>query len=79
MAIRIGEKEMTISPVSGGRIGGLSKEKRHLVRIRRDNNTIVSFWLDFKKENATNLCLWYYTGYGTFSLLNAHDERCKCT
>lgn len=79
LTIRIGEKEMIISPASGGRIGGLSTEKRHLVRMRRADKTIVSFWFDFRKENASNLCLWYYRGYGTFSLLNEHDERCKCT
>ena len=77
LVIHIGEKEMIISPASGGKIDGLSLESKHLVRIRRANITTVSFWFDFKKENSSNLCLWYYLGYGTFSMLNASDDRCK--
>ena len=78
LTIRIGDKEMSTSPTSGGRIDGLAIEKKHLIQIRRRNTTIVSFWFDFKKENATELCLWYYKGYGTFTLFHATDKLCKC-
>lgn len=78
LTIRIGDKEMSTSPTSGGRIDGLSLENKHLIQIKRDNTTIVSFWFDFKKENANALCLWYKKGYGTFTLFHATDKLCKC-
>ncbi len=78
VTIRIGDKEMTASPTTGGRIADLAIEKKHLIQIRRRNTTIVSFWVDFKKETANDLCLWYKKGYGTFTVLHATDKLCKC-
>ncbi|MBC7797849.1 MAG: hypothetical protein H7Z37_13330 [Pyrinomonadaceae bacterium] len=69
-------KPAIVSLTSSGEIKGLSLKGRHLLKIRRDGKTVTSFWFSFEKEGEKDLCLWYYKGYGTFSIKPAKD--CKC-
>ncbi len=78
IVVQVGKNEIMVSPDSGGKIYGLSLDKNHLVQIKKGNSNKVSFWFDFKEEGSSSLCLWYYKGYGTFSLLNTNDRRCNC-
>ena len=79
LLVQVGQtKSMSVSAAAGGKIDGLPLDERHLVQIKRDGITRVSFWFDFREEQSTTLCLWYYSGYGTFSLLDNSDKRCRC-
>ncbi|MEW6731219.1 MAG: hypothetical protein AB1489_07770 [Acidobacteriota bacterium] len=70
-------KPLTISPQQGASIENLSLTGRHTIKIRRDNKTVTSFRFSFHKEGSSHLCLWYYQGYGSFSLRPAQDCKCK--
>lgn len=78
LEIQIANKGMKISVGKGGVIKELEENKKHLVKVIYDGKIFQSFWMDFKEHGTSDLCLWYYQGYGTLSLLNSREKRCNC-
>ena len=68
---------VTVSPTSAGMVKDIPYKGRHLLTIRREGKIVTSFKFSFEKEHDKDLCLWYYAGYGTFSLRPA--KECSCT
>jgi hypothetical protein len=62
------------------RVEGLPTDRRFLVELRLDGRRTEAFWVDFRKEDATRVCLWLYEGYWHWALTYADDVQrgCKC-
>lgn len=65
-----------VSPQQASIIKDISLNGRHIVKIKIDNKLKTSFKFKFTKREHS-LCLWYYKGYGTFSLRPAKECQCK--
>jgi hypothetical protein len=76
-----GGQSIQVSSDSGIRIAGLALKRKHLVKIRRDGKLVESFWFTFERLGNDELCLWYKSLYGTWSLWTAKEAGriCDCS
>jgi hypothetical protein len=62
------------------RVDGLPTDRRFLVELRLDGRRTEAFWVDFRKQDASRVCLWLYESYWHWALTYAEDSErgCKC-
>jgi hypothetical protein len=56
----------------------LPKGKRSLIQIWQNDSRKLSFWLRFSDFDTGALCLWHNPFYGTISVIERSDPRCRC-
>jgi hypothetical protein len=78
-SIQVDQRASVDAPSNGAvRIAGLSVGKKHLVRIYGDGVLKESFRFRFESFDTKELCLWFNSLYGTWSLWDAKDGGSKC-
>jgi hypothetical protein len=78
-SVQINDKPVTYASGSEGMlISGLSKGKKHLIKIGGDGEQVHSFRFRFSDYSSSRLCLWFNPFYETWSLWDAKDGGAKC-
>lgn len=76
--VQIGSQNITASTQRSVALKGLVLNKKHFVKILRDDKTVESFHFSFAKAGSAHLCLWYKSLYETWTLSPAKGARDKC-
>jgi hypothetical protein len=77
LKIVIGKQSAPIDFEQGAQLP-LPGKSRSLVEVWQHDQRKLSFWLRYSDYRSRALCLWYKPFYGTISVIERDDPRCRC-
>ena len=62
------------------RYAGISRGKRHVIKIRNRDEVVESFQFSFEEYESDHLCLWFKALYQSWSLWRQSESGhlCQC-